>query len=265
MENVIINEFLPIALFFIVFVVVFSLMELILIFFLDWFIRSHWEWVVDVAISFEVHHRRIIKYGLIMILGVFVICLIIYSPLVPILTLSSYEFRCFALLLALVMVLIYLVNIRKSSKLKIEKNIYAVIFSVISLAFYVSILSVANENYSDYLKYVNKKFVDPTVREVGLVLDERKDKQLLENARQSYLDGKCEEVDYTKEEKQNLLKNMQLIGRHPDLAFGDKFVYIDDPKESLKGMSCSDAENTLLLLENGDWYWVSEEYIKFIK
>jgi len=55
------------------------------------------------------------------------------------------------------------------------------------------------------------------------------------------------------------------LASEPELAFGDKTVNLDDPEESLKGMSCSDGKDTLLLTENGNWYFVNEEYIKFLK
>ena len=227
--------------------------------------KKNWEWLVDVIIRSEVHHGKIIRYIVLILLGLLFIGCIIFTPLVGILTTASGGFKMFAILLALVMLLFYSINIRKSTKIRIEKKIYGIVFFVISLALYILIIVTANESYDSYNMYVNKHFIKPAVKSVETIIEDREKVQLLNNARQQYLSNRCEPVDYTKDEKAILMKNILLLAKEPDLAFGDKTVDLENPEDILKGMACLDGEKTLLLVENGSWYLVNEEYIKFIK
>lgn len=265
MEQLIYNEIIPPLIFFIVFSVVFFLLELILATLLNLLAQRHYEWIIDVLIRSEYRHRRVIKYIILIIVGVLLIGTIIYTPLVAILTTASSSFKIFAAVLALVILLILSINIRKSTQIRIGKKIYGVLFFLISLIIYVLILSVAEKSYDSYARYINENFVNPAVKGVENVLESREEARLLNKFRKSYLNNECHKVDYTKEEKTILIKNLQLIKKEPELAFGDKNLDITDPEKSLKGMACSDGESTFLLIENGSWYWVNEEYIKFIK
>jgi len=265
MDQVIYNEILPPLIFFIIFSIAFSLLELIVIFFLNRVEQKHWEFMIDVVIRAKVHHGKMIHYTILLGIGVLVLVFILFTPLVEVLTMASKELKLFALLLAVVMLLIYSLNLRKSTRLEIEKKIYGTIFLIISIVFYVFILILANESYESYVNYVNQQFINPTVKKVEIVIEEKEEEKLLDQFRAQYLSNGCEAVDYTKEEKEILLKNLQLMAREPELAFGDKIVDISDPEQSLKGMACSDGEHTYLLTENGNWYWVSEEYLKFIE
>ena len=242
-----------------------SVLELVVILLLNQLERKNWEWVVDVLIRSEVHHKKMIKYALIIVIGVLFIILITLTPLVPMLAMASAEFRLFALLLALLMLLIYSINLRKSTKISIEKKIYGIVFFMLSLLLYFLIIITAYGSYKSYIEYVNKHFIKPAVTSVETVLEEREKNRLLSEAHQAYKEGKCVSVDYIKEQKKILIKNIILIAQEPELAFGDKTVNIDNPEESLKGISCTVGEDTMLLIENGNWYFVREEYIKFIK
>jgi len=265
MEQVILNEILPPLIFFIVFSIAFPLLELVLAALLNLLAQRHYEWIIDVLIYSEFHHRRVIKYILLIAAGVLIIGTVIYTPLVAILTNASGLFKVFAVILALVILLIFSINIRKSTQLHIGKKIYGVLFFLVSLLIYVLVLTAANESYDSYAKYVSENFIHPAVKGVETVIEGREETRLLNKFRTSYLNGQCRKVDYTKEQKKILMKNLQMIASEPELAFGDKNIDVADPEQSLKGMACSDGTNTFLLVENGSWYWVNEEYIKFIK
>ena len=265
MEQVIYSEILPPLIFFIIFSIAFSLLELIVIFLLNRVEQKHWEFMIDVVIRFRVHHKKMIQYIIIVAVGVLVLSFILFTPLIEVMTLASNELRLFAALLALVMLLIYSINLRKSTRLDIEKKVYGTIFLVVSIVFYVFILILANERYKSYANYVNRQFISPAGKKVETVIEEKEETRLLKKFREQYLNNECEKADYTQEKKEILLKNLQLIASEPKLAFGDKTVDITDPAETLRGMACSDGEHTFLLVENGNWYWVSEEYLQFIE
>ncbi len=264
MSSSIVVQILPPLLFFIAFSVIFSILEMLLVLVLNQLTHQNWEWFVDVVIRTKVHHKRLVRIISLLLVGFLILGVIIFTPLVEILTLASYEFRWFAAALGLVMVLIFIFSVRDNTKLHIQRKIYGLLFFIISILVYVQILSIANGSYDDYKRYISERFIDPAVTQIEKVSDEREQEEILNHLRTAYLAGKCKSVDYTKEEKENLLKNIQLIAQEPELAFGDKFVNIDDPEESLRGKACSDGAATLLLIENGNWYWVNEEYIQFI-
>lgn len=263
MDQVIYNEILPPVIFFVVFSVAFSLLELIVIFLLDRIESKHWEFMIDVVIRTKVHHGKLIKYSVLIILAAFSAILLIYTPLIDVLASSTKELKIFAVLLALVMFLIYAVNVRKSTKIAIEKKIYETIFFVMSLVLYVSILILANESYGTYAEYIKTNLINPAVQSVEAVTEEQKKNQLLKKFREQYLNNECEKADYSQEEeKAHVVKNFVLIAKEPELAYEDGEFDPEDPKSVLKGMRCLDGENTFILTANGNWYWVIEEYLQ---
>ncbi len=264
MEFILQNELIPPLIFFIAFSVIFSLIELIFALILNGMERKHWEFMIDVVIRTKVHHSVAVRLIVFLFLGGLIGALFWLTALPDIFVSFSKELKLFAILLPFLMLLIYQINVRKSARLNIEKKIYGVLFFVISLVFYVVILLVANRSYGIYVDYINEKLVDPTVQKVERVIEEREEDELLEKFRLKYQEGGCNPADYTKEEKEKLLKNLLLIAREPELAFGDKKVDVNNPEESFRGMACSDGEHTYLLVENGNWYWVSEEDVNFI-
>jgi len=264
MDQSVLNDFIPPLIFFIIFFLVFTLLEFIVVLFLNNLEKKNWEWLIDVLIRSEVHHKKIVRFTVMIVIGALIILFISFTPLVRILTTESDGFRIFALLLGLVMLLFFMVNIRKATKIRIEKKIYGLAFLVISLIFYLSVIILAHESYSSYADYVNSKIIRPAVKGVENVIEEKEKASLIQNARNQYLANRCQPVDYTKGQKQILMENIQFLANDQSLVYGNGNTDLQNP-EGLKGMACSDGENTLLLTENGNWYLVSEEYINFVK
>ena len=265
MDFILQNELIPSLIFFIAFSVIFSLVELILALILNGMERKHWEFMIDVVIRAKVHHHFAIKVITSVMLIMLIGSVLWLTPLIDVIINFPKELKIFALFLPLLMFLIYWINVRRSARLEIEKKIYSGVFFIFSLILYIVILLIAQSSYGDYVDYVNNKLVAPTVQKLEQVKHKKEESNLLKKFRIQYQEGKCSEADYTKEEKETLLKNLLLIAREPELAFGDKTVDINNPEESLRGMACSDGEHTYLLVENGNWYWVSEEDVKFIE
>ena len=220
--------------------------------------------MIDVVIRSKVHHGKLIKWIVLLVLAAFMLGVIFYTPLINILISASKELQLFALVLALVMVLMYSINIRRNSHLNIEKKIYRVIFFVISIFLYIFILTLANESYESYAQYVQSQLIDPTVKTVELAKEEREEDRLLTKFRQQYLNGGCQDADYTEiSGKQVIVKSFILIASQPELAFGNTPINLEDPKANLKGEKCTDGKNTFLLTEQGNWYWITEENLEF--
>lgn len=262
MQSILIYEILPALIFFILFALFFSLLELILIFILNHLSKTFWEWVIDVVIRADVHHGKIINFIVFLGLGLLTLGLVFWTPFFIVLKESSGDFKIFALLLPLLMALIYLINLRQTTRMRIAKKIYSMIFFVVSLVLYVLIILTAHSMYGQFNAYAQKTWIQPVLWHSERISDKLYVERLLKQARQIYLEGKCLDADYTTEKKAYLMKNLFLVSHEPGLAFGDKKTDVGSPAESLKGKSCSDGKNTFLLTPAGDWYWVSEEYLK---
>ena len=265
MNEIIYDEILPVFIFFIVFSIIFLILELIVVIFLDYMEKKYWKWMIDVVIRNKVYHGRLLKYGILILICLFFIALITFTPLTSALSDSSEGFKIFSVLLALVMLLIYLISIRRSSKIHTERMIYGIIFFAISLPFYFSVIIFAQKSYEQYDHYMAKNIIRPAVKTVETVIEEREKNQMIKTARSQYLTNGCEPVDYTLGKKETLIKNILFLGKDADLSFGDKAYYPDEPSLALKGVLCSDGVNMLILTENGDWYLMDEEYTTFIR
>ncbi|MBN2096818.1 hypothetical protein JW752_05520 [Candidatus Peregrinibacteria bacterium] len=264
MEPVFYSKLIPPLIFFLVFLVTFSLLEIIVIFLLNRIGQANWQFMIDTVIRAKVYHGRLIRWLVIITLMIFVICMLFCTPLLELLVTASNEMRLFAVLLALVMVLIGLINIRKSSPVAIGRKIYHILFFIISFFLYIFILTAAQESYQSYAAYIQTQLIEPTVKTVELVKEEREEDRLLEKFRQQYQEGKCTDADYTKiEGRQVVVKSFVLVASEPALAFSNTPINLEDPKADLKGKKCTDGENTFLLTGHGNWYWITEDTLEY--
>lgn len=253
--NQIYVDILPQVLFFISFFIVFSLFELIIVFFLNRMERQHWEFMIDVVIRAKVHYAKIIKWSVLTVFAALVIFLILFTPFLEVFETASGELKLFAVFLALVMALIYFINVRKDTKLDIEKKIYKTVFFILSIVIYVIILIIANESYGQYKDYLNAELINPTIEGVEEATEKQKEQELLNKFREMYLNGKCENKDFARENGGSEVINFVLVSAEPELSFGD-ITEFADPKAQFRGKVCSDGENTFLLNGLGRWYWV---------
>jgi hypothetical protein len=150
--------------------------------------------------------------------------------------------------------LFYSITIRKTSRTEIERNIYRVVFFLVSIALYIVILCVAEKSYGDYVHYVNAKFINPTAQAVSDTLESRERERLLNQFREMNAKGLCIPADYG--ESKVALTNFVLVETDFGLAFGEGRPDPSNPKSYLKGRSCTDGKETFLLTEWGSWYWV---------
>jgi hypothetical protein len=256
MDQILKNEILPPLLFFVAFSVVFVFLEVLLVFVLNGLGRKYWEFVIDVVIRSQVHYGKAIRYALVFVLAAILAAVILFTPLIDILVRGSGEMRLFALLLALVMALFYFVTIRKTARMKLERDVYRIVFFLVSIALFILILSIAERSYGDYVRYVDANFINPTVETVGGVLENQERDRLLVQFREMNAKGLCVIRDYT-QSKEVGLKNFVWIMDEPSLAFGAaRPDPAKDPKGYLRGKACSDGKDTFLLTEWGSWYWV---------
>jgi len=254
------GDLLPTILFFVIFFIAFTLLELLVVFFLNRLGRRNWEFMIDVVIRSGVNHGRLIKWLVFLLLLLLIIAMLLTTPIFAVLERATFEFKVFAVVLALFMFLIYALNIQKTSRVKIEKKIYGTIFFVLSVSAYVVILILANETYESYRHFVNQQLIRPTVVEVSTALEDIKKEKLHQKFRKQYLAGECEPVDYTEEGVQEgELANFVLVAYDSDLSISDTEALPKEATAFLKGQACTDGEETFLITRDGRWYWVHDE------
>lgn len=256
MDPILKNEIIPPLLFFVAFSVVFIFLEIVLVFVLNSLGRKYWEFVVDVVIRSQVHYGRVIRVLLIFVLAAILAAVVLLTPLVDVLVRGTGEMRLFALVLALMMVLFYLVTIRKTARMELERNIYRIVFFLVSIALYIVILGFAERSYGDYVRYVNANFINPTVETVGKVLEDRERENLLSQFREMNQRGLCVVMDFTQSKEAGLM-SFVWIKDEPSLAYGTALPdSVNNPKGYLGGRVCTNGKDTFLLTEWGSWYWV---------
>ncbi len=258
------NDIIPPLIFFLVFLFTFFALELIVIVLLNRIGQANWKFMIDKVIRAKVYHGRLIRWLVILGLFVFVLCVLFCTSLIDLLVTASNEMRLFAAVLALVMVLIGLINTRKSSRVAVGRKIYQIVFFIISIFIYIFILTAARESYQDYAEYVQTRLIAPAAKTVEISKEGRQEERLLKKFRQQYKEGECVDVDYTEAEgKEVVVKSFVLVASDPELAFSDEPIDLENPRANLKGKKCTDGENTFLLTGQGNWYWITEEYLQY--
>ena len=239
-------QIIPPAIFLFGFFIVFSLFEFLIVFLLNRLTEKYWEFVVDRLIRFQVKHRKMIS--IISILFVILWFVFIYSfYLRNIFLYSTTTINILAGVLLLIILLIYYLSVHRTLKIEFQKRVYRYFYIFLSLILYAFILGLASTSYLSYQQYVNVNFVYPAMEKVDDQVDQHKKEMLLEQFRASFEAGECIPVDY--EEKDPNLVHFIYVGSDSETS-SDDF--------SLKGMKCSDTENTFLRTEEGEWYWVIE-------
>ncbi|MBU0727050.1 hypothetical protein KKA95_00010 [Patescibacteria group bacterium] len=249
------ENIIPSLLFFLAFFIAFSLVELLFILLLNRLEKRNWEFVIDHLIRLKVHHGKLVS--IIGGLGIFVVLMsaLIFTPFFKVIYYASTELAVLSVLLIFVMVVIYATTTRKMVRLDLEKKVHGYIYFIVSFILYVFIVTLASQSYNSYQNYVNKTFVDPTVKEVQTKLDEQEEERLLTLFREDYLNGDCIEVDYAEKEATGLTHFIYIT---TDIEFATMKT-IEDSMTTFKGYECTDGENTFMLTDEGKWYWVISE------
>lgn len=255
------NDLLPTLLFLLFFALVFSIIEMILVVILNHLEKHYWKEMIDVVIRAGVKHKWLFRILAIFIFMGTLAGILIMTPLLKIMN-SEEATRLLAVGLPLVMMLILYINVERVVRLHVEKVLYGFIFLIISLVTYGTMLNLADESYNQYISKVNQELIQPGAYELRLNLEARETAALLKQFKADYLAGKCKTVNYTDEEKENILTQLVYIENDPELAYGRQ-ISLDEIEAGidLNGTECSEGENTFLLTETGNWYWVSEESI----
>lgn len=247
----------PAFTFFLFFGLAFSFIELILVFLLNHLAEAHWKWMIDVIIKAKV------KYGKIIRLLAVLMAVILSAVIFWIYPFDDFyaqpELRLLMIGLPLLMGLIFFFNIYRTTKLKIEKQIYGFLFLMFSLIIYGSVLAVAQEGYPLFSQKVNQEWIQPGSEQIQMSLQAREKKKLLAQFRKKYQAGECQQVNYENEEQKGRIIHFIFVSSEREfIQKTEHSAETIDPQKALRGTECNDGENRFLLTPEGNWYWVSE-------
>lgn len=252
-----VNSLGPNLIFFFTFFVTFSLVELFLIALIKKGAAAHAQWFIDTFMRFELHHKRVFRWGSILSVLAIILVLVYATSLAEILKRATPAFQGFAGGLVVVIFLIYFLMTRQATSMAVERRIQTYLYTVLSICFFAGVIVTADRLYGQYTEWVNTHFINPAVREVRQTLDEQKKETLLKEFRAMVKESKCERVDYTPDTSATAdsVKHFVFVALDTDLIAPD---YVDgtDLTTDFTGQACTNGQETFLLKKDGSWYWV---------
>ncbi|PIZ70586.1 hypothetical protein COY07_06435 [Candidatus Peregrinibacteria bacterium CG_4_10_14_0_2_um_filter_43_11] len=247
------SYFFSTVLFLIVFFIVFSIAELLLIYGLNHLVRRYWKFFIDTVIRAHVHHPLWIQFLAYFSIAVFVIVIFFNTSLLKILYSATPALKGLTLGLPLIMILVYFIMARRSIKLTIEKRLYNYFYIFFSFFLYTVIVLVGNRAYGPYQHFIDSQLIAPAVIEIENTLDHVKKEQLLHQFRSQFKAGECPFTDFSLHERTGLVHFVH-VATDADLA--QQYDENSDSAFRFSGYVCHDDENTFLLKPDGNWYWV---------
>ncbi len=246
---------IPSIAFFIAFFLAFTLVEMMVVLLLNGFVFKHWGFVVDVVMRAKVRHGKLIRFVTLFLIAAFIALFLKYTAVLTILRNASLEEKLYAAQTLLVILLTYRLATRQLMKLTFLKQIHRYLFVYISIVVYVLMVLLVHTQYVDYKRLINATIVHPIGENVKVVMENYQRKKILNEMRRQVHNNRCERVDYSLDLTKGLTKHFIYITTDPDLA-RLKEVSSDAPKNYTIGRACTYANETFLLTDYGQWFWV---------
>lgn len=259
MDSEITDIIVPSIFFFIAFFMAFTLIEMVVILILNRYIYKNWAFIIDVVIRAKVHYGNTIERLMRAFVIVFLALMISFTLVLDILKHASFGVKVLAVEMLLIMILIYLRTTRKIPKLSFMKAIHKYLYIYLSAIFYVLTIVVVNDHYPAYQKYINDAIVNPVSANSSEYIESRKRKKLLTEFRHQIYADECPRTDLRTDQNNGKNKHFVYVTTHTDLKLIEKPINPKDQKAFLTGRLCSNSEETFLLTDYGQWYWVIEE------
>lgn len=247
---------IPSVAFFISFLLVFYLIELLVILFLNGFVLHHWSFVVDVVMKMKVRHGKTAQRITLAFVLIFLAVLFKYTAVIQILRDSSIEEKFYAAQIILVIFLVYRTGTRYLTELNFLKLIHRYLYFYFSIIVFVLMVLVVHQQYENYQRLINAKIVVPIAKNTQVVMENYRRKQILNEVRRMIYNDRCPHIDYTEHLVAGNLKHFFYVTTDPDLAYSNVTTSIDDPLNMTAGLSCTFENETFLLTEYGQWFWV---------
>ena len=245
----------PSIAFFFGFFLAFTLIEMMIVLLLNGFVFKHWSFVVDVVMRAKVRHGKVIIFTTLALILVFIAMLFKYTAVIKVLQNASLEEKLYAVQILLVILLTYRLATSHLLELTFLKQIHRYLFIYISIVIYVLMILLVNNQYKNYQRFINATIVHPIQENVKVVLENRKRKYLLNEFRRQIHNGRCPHVDYTDNLVIGNVKQFVYITTDSNLSISNTTTS-DTPKSYTVGRACTYANETFLLTDYGQWFWV---------
>ena len=128
---------IPSIAFFISFLLVFYLMELLIILFLNGFVLKHWAFVVDVVMRVKVRHGKVVQRSTLAFIVIFLVLLFKFTGVFQVLRDASTEEQFYAVQIVLVIFLVYRTGMRYLAELNFLKLIHRYLYFYFSVIIFV--------------------------------------------------------------------------------------------------------------------------------
>ncbi|MBU1017912.1 hypothetical protein KKA33_02675 [Patescibacteria group bacterium] len=245
----------PSIAFFFAFFLAFTLMEMMVVLLLNGFVFKHWGFVVDVVMRVKVRHGTLMRFATLLLMTVFIGVLLKYTAVLRILDSATLEEKLYAGQTFLVILLTYRLATGHLMELTFLKQIHRYLFIYLSVVVYVLMILLVNSQYDNYQRLINATVVHPIGENVKVVMENYQRKKILNEMRRLVHNDRCPRVDYMLDLTKGLTKHFIYVTTDPDLATLQE-VLSDAPKNYTIGRACTYANETFLLTDYGQWFWV---------
>lgn len=250
-----IDNALPLLIIVVVSFLSFYFIETVILFFLNRFIRKHWEIVVDTLMRAIVRRKNMVKITVFSSLALVVTLLVLFTPIVEILIGGEQVLRLLAMTLLTTMLAVYWIGSRTIGTVVIEQRIHLYIYIVLSLISFSAIMWIAQTKYTLYEIAINEAFVQPIVENIEEEYEQKLEERMLRIFRSMVNHDDCEYIDYAEMNGEGLTQFI-FVRKEPMLA--EENPVIRPQGAPLEGKKCV-LETNFLLTPEGKWYQVLEQ------
>lgn len=248
---------IPGLLFFAMIFVFFFITETFIVVFLSWFEEKKHDWLMIFMLRVYKHYRAIsILLKIIAILIIILAIWLMWPILVSIA--DKPEVSILAVMMLAIITLLYFILTQVQGKLSIQKHGSKILYIILTMVLYFFILILMDQKFPNYRHYLYENVVSPTALAAETKLEAYKKKSLLNDFRKIAKEGKCKYKDYHYEKDDDVVYNFIYI--KTDIEFrAKKSPRIPGSNVStIQGLNCTKGEDTFLVTDYGDWYWVIE-------
>jgi|GEM_PF-1323376 len=247
---------IPSIAFFVGFLLAFYLIELFVILILNGFVYKHWSFVVDVVMRVKVRHGKAARNITLASIIILLVILFKYTAVIQALRDATMEEKLYAAQIILVIFLVYFGTTRYLTDLTFLKQIHRYLFIYFSMIVFVFMVLIVNQQYENYQRLINAKIVYPITKKTEVVMENYKRKKLLNEVRRMIHNGRCPRVDFTERLVQGEMMHFVYVTTDPALSISNITTSFDEAISLTVGRSCTYENETFLLTDHGQWFWV---------
>ena len=258
MNSALIQITVPSLCFFVAFFLVYLILEMVVVLFLNGFFFHYWGLATETPNYPKLKKGFEVEVGISLFIAVSIIFLILKSRIVDLLLISPIGIRLFALE-AFFMVLIYLITTRQLVKNDLIKKIHKYLYFYLSTIVFVAVVIQVNQAFGLLQDYLQTNIIHPYVTSRSLLLENKLTDELLTAFRHKVSNHACPWVDLSTPDQLSKVQNMAYITTHADLDVASKPINRKNPRDYLTGWLCADPRASFLLTEHGEWYWMMDQ------